>query len=384
MAVDRGIEGLERLHLNMGLQCNVRCTMCYQTDFSSRQDMPESLWRDKLLPAYEHVRVVKLQGGETTIMKNCRSAAKLLRGYPNARLEILTNGVLIDDFWHETFVEQCGYVSFSINAATKASYEKIVLHGEWARVIKNIERLLSSRRGSLPRVAMSMVLLKENVHEIAALIDLAGSMGADAVPLLVDPLLTTRGLPKGDELLRELARAREAAERWPKLEILGLDELCDRLLLPVSRGAAPAKKKPMCVTPFRNLVVDWNGDVRVCCNTWVTIGNLHEKSVVEIFQGHLARRFRDKMKRDDYTWCSAQCEDNANPTKLALFYKYAYETRRDPRMVWSKVEQKASQLRGKLRAAYKRSRPLGDPVGAARSRGENGEANRKVRLPVVG
>jgi sulfatase maturation enzyme AslB (radical SAM superfamily) len=72
-------EGLSRLHLIMGLQCNVRCTMCYQTDFSPKFNMPPEVYRERLNEAYERVTSVKLQGGEPTVMMNCKDVAMLLR-----------------------------------------------------------------------------------------------------------------------------------------------------------------------------------------------------------------------------------------------------------------------------------------------------------------
>ena len=112
-------DGLSRLHLIMGLQCNVRCTMCYQTDFSPKFNMPPVLYKERLGEAYAHVTSVKLQGGEPTIMKNCKEAAVILQRHPQVKLTVITNGVFIDDFWHETLVEQGGNVSVSINAATE-------------------------------------------------------------------------------------------------------------------------------------------------------------------------------------------------------------------------------------------------------------------------
>ena len=94
--------GLNRMRLTMGMQCNVRCTMCYQTDFSPKFNMDPVVYRERLKEVYPHLRGVKLIGGEPTIMKNCREAAQLLRAYPRIKLNITTNGIFIDDFWIET------------------------------------------------------------------------------------------------------------------------------------------------------------------------------------------------------------------------------------------------------------------------------------------
>jgi len=382
------LDGLERLHLIMGLQCNVRCTMCYQTDFSPKFNMPAEIYRERLQPAWSRVKSVKLQGGEPTVMKNCREAALVLREFPQAKITLITNGVLIDEFWHETIVEQAGNVSISINAGTKEAYDKIVIHGEWERVIRNLERILRDRRGKTPSVGLNIVILKENFHTLHDLIELCGRMGVDYLEIVIDPLLSFSGLPDRAAMVRELELCRNAQARW-NLEVSGLSNFSERFALPVSLPKADLGAKPMCTAPFRNLVIDWNGDVRVCCNTWVKIGNLHQSSLQEVFQAEKARRFRHKMEKGDYIWCSPSCVDNANPTRLALAHKYVYEASQDPELFAKKVKQKVEQLQGEVRFVRKRTGRLGDPkragyevrqtVVAETTPGSTG----KVRLPIV-
>src|SRR3954447_12705671 len=85
LCIPAPFDGLERLHLIMGLQCNARCTMCYQLDHSARFNMPAEIWRDRLRDAFPFIKNVKLQGGEPTIMANCREAAEYLRAFPKRK-----------------------------------------------------------------------------------------------------------------------------------------------------------------------------------------------------------------------------------------------------------------------------------------------------------
>ncbi len=356
-------EGLHRLHLIMGVQCNVRCTMCYQTDFSPKFNMPPQLYEEKLGEAYKHVTSVKLQGGEPTVMKNCRDAAVLLRAHEQVKLTVITNGVFVDDFWHATFVEQGGNVSVSINAATEAAYDKIVVHGDYPRVIKNLERLLAARKGKTPSVGVTAVILKENFHELHEIIDLVSAMGLDYVEFLVDPILSFAGLPGRDAIRSEMERCRDSIAR-SKAKVIGLDDFGKKFALPLLMGGPVSPKKPMCGAPFDNLVIDWNGDVRVCCNTWVRAGNLYQSSLAEILHGrsmHSVQDFQGKMKDGDYGWCSPSCSDNAAPTKRSLAHKYVYELASDPKNFVDKVKQKVKQLQGKWIVPKKRSTPILDP-----------------------
>ena len=351
--------GLQRLQLTMGVQCNVRCTMCYQTDFSARHNMPEAIYKDRLLDVYKHVRTVKLIGGEPTIMKNCRSVARLLRGFPQARVELTTNGVTVDDFWHETFVEQARLVSFSINAATEAVYDKIVILGAYGRVVRNIERLVAARRANETVVRINSVVLKENVGEIASLIRLGAKLGVDSVGFLVDPILSYRGLPPREQVLAELRLAKEAAVS-ARIAVDGLNKFEEGL---GARGTArPAwepdpRVKKTCAHPFTNLVVDWNGDVRACCNTWVKLGNIDQAPLADLWNGPKIASFREKMRKGDYLWCNPHCEENPSPHRFAILHKTWTRMREDPGGLVVKVNQKARQIAGKWVTVKDRRHP---------------------------
>jgi hypothetical protein len=166
-----------------------------------------------------------------------------------------------------------------------------------------------------------------------------------------------------------MERCVEARDRNPGVQVIGLDDFGDKFAFPIRFSGPKAKKKPMCGAPFDNVVIDWDGTVRVCCNTWVKAGNLYQTPLSEIFHGRGVTAFQKKMKKDDYLWCSPNCSDNASPTKLSLAHKYAYELKQDPRNFLLKVQQKVKQVQGKwVTPRKKRSKPLED---------------RKVRLPVV-
>ena len=91
------------------------------------------------------------------------------------------------------------------------------------------------------------------------------------------------------------------------------------------------------------MVVDWDGTVRVCCNTWVKAGNLYESSAESIWSGAHFERFRHKMKANDYSWCIPDCPANANPSRLSLPNKYLYQLKSDPAQFARKVKQKIAR-----------------------------------------
>lgn len=336
-------QGIRRLHLIMGLQCNARCIMCYQTDFSAKRNMPPEIYREHLLPLYLYIQSVKLQGGEPTIMPNCRDLVGFLRQYDNIRYSMTTNGIYLDDFWLESVTSQGGFINFSINAARPQSYAQIVKYGDYDKVCENLKRVIARRQGRQPRVAISMVILNHNILEVAEFVQMGHELGVDLVSFGVDPILSFANLPPRDQIRAQLERA-DALARQYDLETEALDVLLRDFGLR-QKAELPRVTPVACALPFNNLVVDERGEVRVCCNTWKVLGNTYRDSLEDIVTGKAMQAFRHKMDQGDYTWCDPYCGNNPRPTRQALLNKYLYLARRDPKDTFAKFKKKLQRRR---------------------------------------
>jgi MoaA/NifB/PqqE/SkfB family radical SAM enzyme len=63
-------------------------------------------------------------------------------------------------------------------------------------------------------------------------------------------------------------------------------------------GSLPEPLKESCRRPFNQLYVHYNGNVVLCCCDWkgeVVYGNLMEDSLVEVFSGPVATRYRENL-----------------------------------------------------------------------------------------
>lgn len=335
--------GLERLHLIMGVHCNVRCVMCYQTSFSRDDSMPAMVYQKHLKPLYPLIKTVKLQGGEPTVMRNCKDFCVMARDYPQMKIAVTTNGIFMNQFWQDVFINQGLYVNVSLNAGRKQSYDQIVIHGNFDKAVGNIAKLVEGNQGGSLKVAMSMVILKANVRDIPGFLKLGHSLGVGEINFGVDPILSYQGLPAKSELQELLAEAYGfIGEQGVKSE--GLEAFARWTGYPLAEADQPAHRPP-CSMPLKNLVVDEKGDVRVCCATWQVIGNTYRQGVEEILASAKREKFQRKMIRDDYSWCDPKCPDNRNPSRLAMYNKYLYEARRDPVLFASKVKNKLAKYR---------------------------------------
>jgi len=82
----------------------------------------------------------------------------------------------------------------------------------------------------------------------------------------------------------------------------------------VKKGMTGANKlfmnRLICPSPFKTLAINFNGEVSVCCVDWsmkTIVGDVHNESLVEIWNGENLRRFRLKHaqgKRHEISPCS--------------------------------------------------------------------------------
>jgi MoaA/NifB/PqqE/SkfB family radical SAM enzyme len=331
------------LHLYMGLQCNTRCAMCYQTDFSKKSDMPQVIYKQHLSELYPHLQQVKIQGGEPTIMSNCAEFARLVRPFENIKLIIATNGVNVSEFWMEVFSRQGKRINFSVNASRTATYNSLVKYGNFDRVVKNAAALLSRRGGDGPTVSVSSVILPGNAGELSHFVEFWSDVGVDFVEFLIDPLLSFNKLPERAAMQREMEKIKELKEARG-LKIVGISGFAKNFGVELESGGGHIEKPP-CRVPFKNILVDYNGDVLVCANTWKVVGNTYKSSITEILESPLRQEFRRKVEKNDYMWCASWCASNPAPKKAAILHKCLTQFKKAPYLFLKRSVSKYKKLK---------------------------------------
>ncbi len=296
---------LTRLHVVLGMCCNCRCSMCYQTDFRSL--MEPALYDDALRPLFPHLREVILQGGEPTLFPQTRRFADLvLKANPACRFALFTNGQRFDAGWAEFVAGHGSYVNVSINAATEATYRRITSGDvDWTRLLDNVRRLVAARgeKQDRVRVQTSLVVIDDNVGELSAFLEFSRTLGADAVQFYFDPTQLPHDRGRAEQ---ELRRAADWRREYPRVTVEGLEMLSHRLF-----GTPPVT--PRCSWPFDSLYVDVNGDVRFCCLMNKPIGNLRRAGVEELWNNWRARRLREMVRNRQLRFCGHYCR----PGKVA-------------------------------------------------------------------
>ena len=154
--------------------CNLRCIMCDREQIKDEPVMQKKLWTDlkQYLPT---AKAIFLTGwGDAFARPDTR---KLLIDYKgSAKFRILTNGLLLPRYWEKIKYQKFDSLDISIDAATKATYEKIRIGGRWEDLLKTID-LVKQNRDKFKNISINMTVMRSNYKEIPQFIDLAESYG---------------------------------------------------------------------------------------------------------------------------------------------------------------------------------------------------------------
>ncbi len=180
---------LKQINIPVTDRCNLKCTMCprQNTEELIEVDIPDDALRSLLKTACD-LSGILLQGlGEPLLYKNILNVIKQLKRemHGDSEIGLTTNATMLNrDTGIKLLDSGVNFLYFSVDAATKPTYEAIRIGADFDSVIKNISRFSQSRstRGiGSPRLMMNFVIMQQNLHEIGAFAALARELGIENV-----------------------------------------------------------------------------------------------------------------------------------------------------------------------------------------------------------
>jgi radical SAM protein with 4Fe4S-binding SPASM domain len=165
--------------------CNVRCITCRDKHFvHSKEDMDrlDSLIDTRFIPLLKNTKTVGLNGaGELFASRHCTNLVRRITNvYPNINFALHTNGILCDQDHLEKLgiLDKIKHVEISIHAATKETYDKIVLGGNFDKVMKNLAFLSDLKKeGKIDQVQLSFVVTVLNYKEMKSFLEMGINFG---------------------------------------------------------------------------------------------------------------------------------------------------------------------------------------------------------------
>jgi len=308
--------------------CNMNppCVMCDKSIpdlVAQNPSMPDHIV-DKLKPFFRCAHVVSLTGvGEPLLCKNlfkimdCVNSKKIFTMFNS-------NGLLLTKENREKLVSRrLGAIDFSIDAASAETYGKIRNKRKFSMLKNNIKELSALKKRNntnYPKIIINMVLMKENINELPLFIELADEVGAQAVHIKllkrIDKNFTIKNkgfyfdykkqmIDSDDPKLKDNVLLAKERAIGLGIEFKGADSAIQRLLESDNNLHAidsPYGTEPVCKKPWTEALIGLDGSVKFCCHLQpkdkkhnIVLGNLHEQGFEDIWNGAIAKRFRNKF-----------------------------------------------------------------------------------------
>ena len=325
----------EEIWLELTTRCNMvpACAMCgYASAEASapRHDMDPRTWRS-LLPLLRQARYVGLHGaGEPLLYPLLGDVMEALHP-SNAVVGFNSNGHLLAAAVSRRLVEKgLGWISISLDAATSPTYLRIRRRPDFETLLSKIRTLREIRDAAgspRPQIEINMTLMRLNLQEAPAFVELAAHLGVDRVMFQeIQPGGSQRIVaPDGfvfdyreQELAGESRRDDLLGQARERAHSLGLQFNCEILYgSPALREASGATETPAtvspplaCAEPWKRLLFDVHGDASVCCiqkTNEILLGRAPHDPPEEIWNGRRARLVREAMFGGPTPSCCTGC-----------------------------------------------------------------------------
>ena len=163
--------------------CNVKCIFCrschQKQDLTYFNEHMDEIIYDML----ENAQNVVLSGvGECLFSPHSRKLIKRISEiYPDIKFSLISNGILCDEktLTELGIVNKLLSVTVSLHAVKKKTYDKLVIGGDFNRVVKNLRYLSQLKKdGKLTNFILNFVVNAYNYKEMIPYMNMAEEIGA--------------------------------------------------------------------------------------------------------------------------------------------------------------------------------------------------------------
>jgi MoaA/NifB/PqqE/SkfB family radical SAM enzyme len=275
--------------------CDLRCVMCTRNFMKEKIGFIDlGLYKKVIKEAADNnLPSLKLNfRGEPLLHPDLPKLVKLAKDAGILEVQFNTNGLSLDEKKSEELLKAgLDRLLFSVDGATKKTYEGIRTGSNFETVVGNIKRFVEMRDGmgmKRPSVRVQMVKMERNKHEVEQFI----KMWIDVVNRVA---VTTQ---------REPYLKIETGENFP----------CHQ---PRGKGKETVQKFEHfpCHQLWQRMVVWWTGEVFMCCGDWhgeYPLGKVGKDGLHDLWHDEkysFVRKLHSTGKLEDLPIC-ARCQVN--------------------------------------------------------------------------
>lgn len=307
------------INLTSTTVCNLKCFMCNQflDPASPRETMDEAVYEKVVRELYPYARTMQLSAfGEPLMTPRMDQKLADLERY-GVKLEMVSNGTLMmrESRFREQMLRCLELVTFSMDGATRATYNSVRTGADFDEVVDNItrfsERRLEMAPAQRPRMNFNFILMRRTVAEAPAFVEMVHRWGGDHI--VFNHLVTFHPSLKGESLNYCRAYANEWQDRTREVaRALGVSisippnftdlappaetasSAAGASAAPASAPARPCGPPPVkCWFLWQRVYIAPFGDVVPCCLAGMpSFGNLQKDSFFGIWNGRTYQDYR--------------------------------------------------------------------------------------------
>jgi MoaA/NifB/PqqE/SkfB family radical SAM enzyme len=276
------------LQLEVTTRCNLKCIMCERTYYQSKYLNNDLTFEEfkVIVGQFPKLKNIELTGfGEPLLNKDFEKMLAFVS--QKAVISFTSNfNYLPQEIAEDLVSMRVDFITFSIDGATKKTYESIRQGGNFERLIENINQIQKIKRKSgskKPCLRVNSVISDRNVHECLSIIKLFTSLGISEITLTPVYIFNQT------------------------MNILGNGTLNLTEKSGISRNTAFKKPVSLCIFPWLGPYITLEKEVLPCRYSKVNIdrskcreialGNISKQSINEIWFSERFNELRRYIKK---------------------------------------------------------------------------------------
>jgi radical SAM protein with 4Fe4S-binding SPASM domain len=312
-----------RILLEYNRRCNAACIQCDVKRQGTGHLSPALIDRLYETVGWGSMEIQPFAGGEPTLAPVDHFAALARRW--NNYVNFTTNGQLFTKEYYESIADITARVHFSLGSHLPKSYERIMPGLDFETVVRNIRDAVKIAECTTAHIAAGLVVMDCILESLEGYVRFVAGLGVKRVIFQKlypgSTILPHEGLREHrdpDEARHHIRRALETALDLGLFMETNVEEAFGD-----PRNQSPPKSlfdvlqdnaeivalfhPGFCISTATTVVVEWDGTVRPCCRGHQVLGNLHESSFEEIWNGDAMKRLRASFFSRDLSSACRQC-----------------------------------------------------------------------------
>lgn len=250
------------------MECNLHCIMCPWSNILTKGAIMSLDTFESIAENFNNSMEIDLTGGGEPLLNPLLDYMVTRAKLSDCQVGFSTNATLLTHEKAKKLIDAgLDWIAFSIEGATAETYERIRKGGIFARVLDNMQYVAELKRSTgnnRPKTMIFFVMMKDNIHELPALIDLGYSLNIDLIVAKnLDVIL------KEDDDSRRIFKHKNEGD----IDIISKDAVRKASIksseynLPLRIYDLLPHEKIICEQdPLNTLFVSWDGYISPCIN----------------------------------------------------------------------------------------------------------------------